>query len=411
MQAAAEAFQNASEVLPAVDRIKNARSNLFESLPTKGHGLAKVRSHMQEDLVPAFERHNKSPHYYGFVTGGTTPASLLADHIAVDADQTVQVNLPNDTIAVDVDDQALHMLCELFDFSPDQWPHRIFTTGATGSNILGLACGREYAIQQAAVRKGLKTEISVADHGLLSAMVQAGLRDIQILTTVPHSSLRKAASIVGLGRGSVRDVGLPEASHRFDKTALEAALSDKSIASIVVISCGEVNTGYFATDGQDMHDIRRLCDQYGAWLHVDAAFGLMARVLPSGSDHHRTILDGVAGMELADSITGDAHKLLNVVGLRFHFHFQFVIPSILFISLTPKSHTIAASSSPNISPLARMCSKTQTQHTSTSLPQSRLQHSVLSHPHSTLVSRTPAAFAHYLSTPPSPHTAEKAIEI
>ncbi|KAK5131383.1 hypothetical protein LTR08_000986 [Meristemomyces frigidus] len=60
-----------------------------------------------------------------------------------------------------------------------------------------------------------------------------------------------------------------------------------------------------------MHAIRRLCNRYGAWLHVDAAFGLLARVLPKTKEYHN-VHEGVGGLELADSIAGDAHKLLNV---------------------------------------------------------------------------------------------------
>jgi glutamate/tyrosine decarboxylase-like PLP-dependent enzyme len=81
---------------------------------------------------------------------------------------------------------------------------------------------------------------------------------------------------------------------------------------IVAVSCAEVNTGRFATDYRDMKAIRELCDAHGGWMHVDAAFGLLARVLPEIAEY-RTVRDGVAGLELADSITGDAHKLLNVV--------------------------------------------------------------------------------------------------
>jgi len=40
-------------------------------------------------------------------------------------------------------------------------------------------------------------------------------------------------------------------------------------ASIVAISCGEVNTGFFATDLADMKRIRSLCDDAGAFIHCD----------------------------------------------------------------------------------------------------------------------------------------------
>jgi len=81
----------------------------------------------------------------------------------------------------------------------------------------------------------------------------------------------------------------------------------------VVISCGEVNTGHFATAGiQQLQQLRKLCDQYGSWLHVDGAFGIFGRILDEDVSEFASITRGCEGLDLADSITGDAHKLLNV---------------------------------------------------------------------------------------------------
>lgn len=294
-------------VLPAKADILNARSKLVSSLPSEGIGFQAIQEHIHIDLVPACNKPSKSPNYYGFVTGGATQAAAFADTVVVDVDQNMHSHLPNDTIATDVEDRALSMVCELLDLSPGEWNHRIFTTGATASNVLGLACGREYVVHQASA-KG----ISVAEYGIYEAMQLANIDSIQVLTTVPHSSLRKAASIVGFGRSSVKDVGMAHSPQRFDVEALESALKAPRTVSIVAVSCSEVNTGLFATTGSDMLALRRLCDRYGAWLHIDAAFGLLARALPH-LKVYETVRDGVAGMEFADSITGDAHKLLNVV--------------------------------------------------------------------------------------------------
>lgn len=302
-------------VLPSQQELEKARCSLPKSLPAEGIGLDKVQRHIQNELVPGFNRVSKSPNYYGFVTGGVTPAALLADQIVSENDQCVQVHLPNDTIATVVEDRALSMVCEILDLTPGDWDHRTFTTGATASNVLGLACGREFVIREAAVFDD--KDVSVAEYGIHEAMRMAGIESIQVLTTVPHSSLRKAASIVGLGRACVKDVGLPESPHRFDMQALKTALSKPKVASIVAVSCAEVNTGLFATNQAEMEQIRNLCDQYGAWIHIDAAFGLLARLLPQEREYER-LRDGVGGLELADSITGDAHKLFNVVSHHHH---------------------------------------------------------------------------------------------
>jgi glutamate/tyrosine decarboxylase-like PLP-dependent enzyme len=297
-------------VLPAQDTIEHARKQLAQKLSADGIGLAETIKHLQDDLGPAFNASSRSPNYYGFVTGGCTPAASIADNFVTAYDQNVAVHLPNETIATDVEDRALSLLCELLDFQSESWPHRIFTTGATASNVVGLACGREYVIAEASAHR-TDQEISVGEHGIVEAMHRAGLDKIQILTTVPHSSLSKAASILGLGRASIRDVGREDAPHKFDMKLLKSLLEQPSSGSIVAISASEVNTGLFATSGlEEMQELRKLCDMYGAWIHVDGAFGILGRVL----DHsrHASIAEACAGLELADSITGDGHKLLNV---------------------------------------------------------------------------------------------------
>lgn len=256
-------------VLPSREVLDRARTGLVAALPRDGIGYERTTKHILDHIAPALNGSSNSPNYYGFVTGGVTPAAALADNIVTAYDQNVQVHLPNETVTTDVEDQALKLLCELLELSHETWPHRTFTTGATASNVVGLACAREHVILSAAARNG--HSISVAELGLAGAMRAAGVDDIQILTTVPHSSLGKAASIVGLGRASLKAVGLPDAPHRFDPAKLEAALALDRTGSIVAISCSEVNTGRFATSAYaDMAAIRELCDKYGSWIHVDA---------------------------------------------------------------------------------------------------------------------------------------------
>jgi len=218
------------------------------------------------------------------------------------------VHLPSESIATNIEDTALNLLCNLLDLTPHHWPHRTFTTGATASNMLGLACGREYVIDEASAHR-TDAEVSVGEVGIAEAMCHAGIDKIQILTTAPHSSLSKAASVLGLGRACVKSVGLSDAAHRFDMGKLKTLLVQPGSASIVVISASEVNTGLFATNGlSEMKEIRQLCDMYGAWIHVDGAFGLFARILSANP----ALLAATEGIELADSLTGDLHKLLNV---------------------------------------------------------------------------------------------------
>lgn len=300
-----------ADVLPSQHVLSGARATLKNELPEQGDGVEDTIHHLIHDLGPALNASSRSAAYYGFVTGGATPAAMFADNLVTHFDQNVQVHLPNETLATEIEDRALALLCSLLDFSPSHWPHRTFTTGATASNVLGLACGREYIIAEASAHR-TDVEVSVGEHGIAEAMRLAGIHTIQILTTVPHSSLSKAASILGLGRHCVKLVGQPSAPHRFDIDLLQRHLAQPGVATIVAISASEVNTGLFATSSrQEMQRIRQLCDTYGAWIHVDGAFGIQARLLPS-VPQYQSLKDATAGLEIADSITGDGHKLLNV---------------------------------------------------------------------------------------------------
>ncbi|KAI9743978.1 MAG: hypothetical protein M1818_002712 [Claussenomyces sp. TS43310] len=325
-----------SDASPKPADVKTAAASLPTSLPTRGRGEAEALAHLLKDLTPGFNGSKTSPNYYGFVTGGMLPIAEAADNIVTAWDQNVQVHQPESSVSTTVEDRALAMLIELLELNGDgrngslegNWMGRTFTTGATGSNILGLACGREAVIaKRIAARGAEREEESVGELGLLEACRLARIGEIQVLTTMGHSSLHKAASVVGLGRRSVKDVGLREQPWKFDLQRLEQALSNEGTASIVVVSCGEVNTGRYATDGvEEMKRIRILCDSYGAWLHVDGAFGLFSRALPK-TDEFASLHDACAGIELADSITGDAHKCLNV-------------PYDCGFFLTPSSHTL-----------------------------------------------------------------------
>jgi glutamate/tyrosine decarboxylase-like PLP-dependent enzyme len=114
-------------------------------------------------------------------------------------------------------------------------------------------------------------QTQVASLGLLGACRKARVEDIQILTREAHSSLYKAASIVGIGKASVIELASKNCPEILDLVLLERKLENsKNAASIVVVNAGEVNGGKFTSTGYEfMAKVAKLCHKHSAWLHVD----------------------------------------------------------------------------------------------------------------------------------------------
>jgi glutamate/tyrosine decarboxylase-like PLP-dependent enzyme len=238
-------------------------------------------------FVERFEAHlsaSSGPRYWGFVTGGTTPAALAGDWLASTYDQ----NLSNDvgSVASAVEREALAGLRALFGL-PDVF-HGAFVSGATAANTSALATARQWLHAQ---------------HGFDSAELGlSGAPPLRVFAGSAHSSIDKALAILGLGRRALTHLPCLPGRTTLDVAALHQALADAGDApSVVVASAGEVNTGDF----DDLDAIATLCDTHNAWLHVDGAFGLFATLSPAHAAQLR-------GIERAASITVDLHKWLNV---------------------------------------------------------------------------------------------------
>jgi len=254
-----------------------------DTLPDEGMGAIAALT-MFRDKYEAQLSGSPGPRYLGFVTGGSTPAALAGDWLTAVYDQNLASD--GDSVATTVERETLNMLRDLFGI-PEQF-EGVFVSGATQANLVALATARQWAAQ----RMG----INVTEQGLW------GMPPIPVLGGTPHASILKALSILGMGRQSFQYVACLPSRQVVDPQAVAqhlAALEGKP--AIVVASAGEVNTGDF----DDIEALAEMCKAYGAWLHVDGAFGLYAACDPA-LEHL------LSGFEHADSITTDGHKWLNV---------------------------------------------------------------------------------------------------
>ncbi|MEU5883301.1 aminotransferase class I/II-fold pyridoxal phosphate-dependent enzyme [Spirillospora sp. NPDC047279] len=247
-----------------------------------GAGLEGALAEFSERWEPGFSG-SAGPRYLGFVTGGTTPAALAGDWLTGVLDQNAAPSL--DSAASDLERETVSWLRELFGITAEH--SGAFVSGATMSNMVGLAIAREWL--------GEQQGISVADAGV------SALNGCRVYSATPHSSAYKALSMLGMGRDSLHLVPTLPDREAIDVDALAEALAAAPGPAIVIANAGTVNT----VDFDDLEAIAALRERHPFWLHVDAAFGAFAALSPAHA--HLT-----AGLTLADSICVDLHKWLNV---------------------------------------------------------------------------------------------------
>jgi glutamate/tyrosine decarboxylase-like PLP-dependent enzyme len=256
---------------------------LSGDLPDKGEGAAAaVRRLLHVGTEAA--THSAGPRFFHFVIGGVTPAALAGDWTASLLDQNAAFR-NSSSFATEVETVALRWLRELFGL-PEGYGGALVAS-ATFANFTGLGAATHWW--------GERHGADVAADGL------AGLPRMPVLSGgYVHASSRKALQMLGHGRDRV-EVFARDPIGRLDLAAMERRLAELGAPAVIIANAGEVNAGDF----DPVSDLADLAERYGAWLHVDGAFGLFAALSPRTAGL-------VAGIERADSIACDAHKWLNV---------------------------------------------------------------------------------------------------
>jgi glutamate/tyrosine decarboxylase-like PLP-dependent enzyme len=260
-----------------------ALAALDGSLPERGAGAEAAVTRLVE-LGNAAATRSAGPRFFHFVMGGGTPAALAADWLTSAFDQ-IAFARDSSPMASRLEQLVLRWLVELFEL-PDEFDG-VLVTGATMANFTCLAAARNWWAEA--------NGVDVETDGL------GGRPGVPVLSSgYLHPSARQALGMLGIGRHA--RIFASDAAGRLDAAAMERELAELDGAHAIVIgNAGEVNTGDF----DPIDELADIAERHGAWLHVDGAFGMFARLAPESAPL-------AAGIERAQSITVDAHKWLNV---------------------------------------------------------------------------------------------------
>ncbi len=296
-----EVIENELNNLESIlDQVKNKSLDFLENIREKPTYIAD-QSIISAELANAgigasatldvFRKHyeklmvaSPGPRYWGFVTGGATPAAIAGDWLTSVYDQNTQATQGAGDISAILEKETIRLLCQLLHLPEDF--NGGFVTGATMSNFAGLAVARQWA--------GERSGRDISREGMSG--------DPVVLAATPHSSVIKSLAMLGMGSSNVVRVQALEGREAMDLADFEQKLIENEGRPVIVnCSAGTVNT----VDFDDIKAIVFLKQKYGFWLHIDAAFGGFAACVPA----QRHLLEG---WEHADSITIDCHKWMNV---------------------------------------------------------------------------------------------------
>ncbi|MDW2303436.1 MULTISPECIES: pyridoxal-dependent aspartate 1-decarboxylase PanP [Vibrio] len=276
-------------------------------IPEQPEFVSDHTEHLLDTLV-SHSVHTSSPSFIGHMTSALPYFLMPLSKIMIALNQNL-VKIETSKAFTPLERQVLGMLHRLIygqnDTFYNQWMHSAnhslgaFCSGGTIANITALWVARNKALRANGSFKGVEKE------GLFKAMKHYGYDGLAVLVSERgHYSLKKAADVLGLGQEGLVAVKT-DANNRIIVNDLKAKiveLEKQNIKPIAVIGvAGTTETG----NVDPLPEIAEVCQAHGCHFHVDAAWGGATLM----SNHHRHLLKGV---EMADSVTIDAHKQLYI---------------------------------------------------------------------------------------------------
>lgn len=251
-----------------------------EGIPREGRGTEAALQDFLE-LVHPFPVGTLHPRFWGWAGGTGSPTGMMAELLA--ASMNGPAGLFNDGPSR-VEQQLVDWMKEAMGFPRDA--SGVTVSGGSMANLVGLAVGRD-------ARAGW----DVGEEGVAPG------RLVLYASTEVHSSVPKAAKLLGLGRQGLRLVPV-DGDFRIRLDVLDRMIREDRargwVPFAVVGTAGTINTG--AID--DLEGLAERAAREGLWFHVDGAFGAIAALSPELAPRLR-------GIERADSLAFDFHKWMH----------------------------------------------------------------------------------------------------
>jgi len=252
--------------------------------PVAGEPLDAILADVDRLIIPGITHWNHPAFFAYFGITGSGPG-IVGELIA----SALNVNgmlWRTSPAATELELRTLDWVLDMLGL-PAGWFGQITDTAST-STLVALAAAREAA------------GLDIRRRGMAG---RADLPPLRVYTSAEaHSSVEKACIALGFGQEGLVKIET-DGELRMRPDLLEAAIADDVAAGVrpvaVVATVGTTST----TSVDPVPAVADVCARHGLWLHVDAAYGGAAGLVPET----RALLDGC---ERADSLVFNPHKWL-----------------------------------------------------------------------------------------------------
>ena len=251
---------------------------LREPLPQKGAAIEEVYEEFKQNILP-YTKGNIHPRFFAWVQGTGTPFGVLAEMLAAAMNPNTGIG---EHSAMYVEQQVLNWCKQMLGYPADA--SGILLSGASMANLTALTVARNHQLNKNIRKDGLNNAGKI----------------VLYCSAETHSCIQKSVEVLGLGTDAIRKIRVDE-NYKMDIDELiktiDEDLAKGHLPFCIVANAGTVNTG--ATDPLD--ELTTISKKYNLWLHIDGAFGALAKLVPEYADELKNI-------ETADSIAFDLHK-------------------------------------------------------------------------------------------------------
>lgn len=254
------------------------------SAPQHGEAMEAMLADLDRLIVPGVTHWNHPGFFAYFAISGSAPG-ILGEMLSAAFNVNAMLWRTSPS-ATELEEVTLEWLRQMMGL-PESFEGVIYDT-ASISTLCAIAAAREAAgldiREQGLAATGAKLRMYASEH--------------------VHSSVDKSAITLGIGQAGLRKIA-SDAEYRMDAAALEHAIKEDR-ANGWRPFCVVATTGTTSTTSIDpVPAIADICEREGLWLHVDAAYGGSAAVVPE----MRWVLEGA---DRADSLVVNPHKGLFV---------------------------------------------------------------------------------------------------